>query len=111
MARYGAPQTIVLDADGYRRHVNNGMLKHRFTALAQVKNFLFLGMSMNEAYLLTWLQEIAGGTPRHIYVCDEEVYAATQVLTDRHSAIPAVFSSGAYDEVDSIIAAIFGGVA
>jgi SIR2-like domain len=103
-----APLTIVLDWDGYRRQIHNGLMKVRFFGLAQAKNFLFLGMSMNEPYLLTWLQELAQWPPRHIYVCDEAVDAHSPILKRRHGTIPAVFPAGAYEELDAIVTTIFG---
>ncbi len=107
----GAPETIVLDWRGYAQQVNSNGLKLRFEAFAQSKNLLFLGLSMNEAYLLTWLQELALSPPRHVCVCGGDTYAAANVSQYRHGTVPAIFPAGEYSEMDSVVMSLFGGVA
>jgi len=102
------PETMILAAPMYMKHVNDGFIRTFLTALINTRTLCFMGLSLDEEYILNGLLEAAFLNPRHVYVGDKSGVDALRASRYRHGLSIADFPSREWHRLDDFSRTIFG---
>ena len=105
------PTSIVLDSQSYHAHVRDRAVLMFLDTLLKLATACFVGVSLDEPYLLSEFQSTWSGAPRHVFVSDHEtVWAVTTgraaLTAERYGVVSASFPQGDWKCLDEFLVAL-----